>query len=104
MDAKARIRERINELEKSLLQLSHRIHANPELGWEEEKSSKWLAEFFSASGFSVERGICGMPTAFSATAGKGPLELSICLEYYSLPCISHACGHHIIPALSAGAA
>src|SRR5215831_17126196 len=104
MDTKTRIRERINQLEKSLLDLSHRIHANPELGWEEEKASRWLAEMFSTSGFSVESGICEMPTAFSATAGKGPLQLSICVEYDSLPGVGHACGHNVIAAISAGAA
>ena len=80
------------------------IHANPELGFEEEKASAWLAEYLSDAGFQVESGICGLPTAFSARVGSGPLHLAICAEYDCLPGIGHACGHNIIAAMAVGAA
>ena len=56
------------------------------------------------AGFTVEIGVCGIPTAFAARAGSGPLHIAICAEYDSLPGIGHACGHNIIAASSAGAA
>ncbi len=104
MDAKAGARERFDTIRDSMIALSHRIHANPELGFEEEKSSTWLVETLSDAGFTVEKGICELPTAFIARAGKGPLHIAICAEYDCLPGIGHACGHNIIAASAVGAA
>ncbi|HWH57063.1 MAG TPA: amidohydrolase [Terriglobales bacterium] len=104
MNAKAAAKERLQEAEKRLVELSHRIHATPELGFEEERASTWIAEMLDANGFRVERGICGLPTAFAAHAGSGPLHIGICAEYDSLPSIGHACGHNIIGASAVGAA
>ncbi len=104
MDAKAAARERFGEVERGLIELSHRIHAHPELGFEEERAAQWMCETMADAGFAVERGVCGMPTAFIARAGSGPLHIAICAEYDCLPGIGHACGHNIIAASSAGAA
>src|SRR5579863_9787816 len=104
MKAKAAARERFATVERKLIELSHRIHAHPELGFEEERASAWMCEAMADAGFAVERGICGMPTAFAARAGSGPLHLAICAEYDCLPGIGHACGHNLIAAIGAGAA
>ena len=104
MEAKAGARERFATVERRLIELSHRIHAHPELGFEEEHASAWLCETMADAGFAVERGICGMPTAFAARAGSGPLHIAICAEYDCLPGIGHACGHNLIAAIGAGAA
>lgn len=103
MDAKAGARERLNTAQQTLIDLSHRIHANPELGYEEEKASRWLAEALDGAGFAVEMGICDLPTAFIARAGSGPLHIAICAEYDCLPGIGHACGHNLIAAMAVGA-
>jgi amidohydrolase len=104
MDAKAGAQEKFKGVQKKVLELSHRIHAHPELGFEEEKASKWLAEALDEAGFEVQRGICDLPTAFSARSGKGPLHVAICAEYDCLPDIGHACGHNMIAAMAVGAA
>ncbi|HXW54695.1 MAG TPA: M20 family metallopeptidase [Candidatus Cybelea sp.] len=103
MDAKAGAREKFKSIQQDLLKLSHRIHANPELGFEEEKACVWLAEALDGAGFRVQRGVSGLATAFTATAGKGPLHVGICAEYDSLPEIGHACGHNMIAAMGVGA-
>ncbi len=103
MDAKAAAREQVATHQERLIALSHRIHAHPELGYEEEKASAWLAEELAGAGFAVETGICDLPTAFRARAGSGPLHLAICAEYDCLPAIGHACGHNIIAAMAVGA-
>jgi amidohydrolase len=103
MDAKAAARERVETSREALVALSHRIHAHPELGFEEERASAWLAEMLDESGFAVERGICELPTAFAARAGSGPLHVTICAEYDALPEIGHACGHNLIAAMALGA-
>jgi len=86
-----------------LLGISHEIHANPELAFQEKKSSALLAETLSSAGFTVEKPACGMETAFVAKKGSGPLHIAICAEYDSLPGIGHACGHNIIAAAGIGA-
>ena len=103
MDAKGGAQEQCDDVRGDLIDLSHRIHAHPELGFEEEKASAWLCEFLADAGFNVERGVCKLPTAFVARAGDGPLHVAICAEYDSLPGIGHACGHNIIAAMSVGA-
>ena len=101
--AKSGAKEKLESVRASLVDLSHRIHAKPELGFEEEHASTWLCEALDAAGFRVEKGAAGMPTAFIARAGSGPLNIGICAEYDSLPGIGHACGHNLIAAMSTGA-
>ncbi len=102
-DAKAAARDRIEGANQQLLDLSHRIHAEPELGMEEEHACAWLSDALSAAGFAVERGVGGLDTAFSARSGPGPLRVVVCAEYDALPGIGHACGHNVIAAMSVGA-
>jgi metal-dependent amidase/aminoacylase/carboxypeptidase family protein len=103
MNIKDVARGQIEKVRQPLIELSHRIHAHPELGFEEEKACGWVCEILDRAGFKVERGICDLPTAFAARAGSGPLHLTICAEYDCLPAIGHACGHNVIAAMAAGA-
>jgi amidohydrolase len=100
---KTAARERVEAARDSLVGLSHRIHADPELGYEEERASAWVADALEAGGLAVERGVGGLPTAFAARAGSGPLHVLICAEYDALPEIGHACGHNVIAAAAVGA-
>jgi amidohydrolase len=103
MDIKEATRARISDMSDRLIALSHRIHANPELGFEERKASRWLCELLSGEGLDVTPGACDLETAFVARGGSGPLHVAICAEYDCLPVIGHACGHNIIAAMAAGA-
>ena len=102
-DAKAGARARIEQAREQLLDLSHRIHDTPELGMEERQACAWLSDALSGAGFTVERGVGGLDTAFSARSGQGPFRVVVCAEYDALPGIGHACGHNIIAAMSVGA-
>jgi amidohydrolase len=97
------VRTTITANEQALVALSHRIHAHPELCFEETQSSAWTAGLLSDGGLTVEMGVGGLATAFVARAGSGPLHLAICAEYDALPGIGHACGHNIIAATAVGA-
>lgn len=101
--AKERARATVESDAGRLVSLSHRIHDHPELGFEEERASTWCAEVLEEGGMTVERGICGLATALSATAGSGDLVVAICAEYDALPEIGHACGHNVIAAAAVGA-
>src|SRR5579871_5280724 len=103
MDVKAAARAEIEASREQLVNLSHRIHAHPELNFEEHQSSRWVADELARGGFAVDYGVCDLPTAFVATIGSGPLHVGICAEYDALPGIGHACGHNIIAAAAAGA-
>ncbi len=103
MEAKSAARAKYDQFQKRIIDLSHRIHGNPEIGFEEVKSAAWICELLREAGFSVKTGICDLPTAFIATAGRGPLHVAICAEYDALPAIGHACGHNIIAGAAVGA-
>ena len=64
MEAKSAARQRFDSARDRLVKLSHRIHANPEIGFEEEKASTWLCEALNESGFAVEKGICDLLHSF----------------------------------------
>jgi amidohydrolase len=102
-DVKAAARKQVEQQREELIGLSHRIHANPELGYQEVKASGWVAGALADAGMDVETGVAGLPTAFRARAGSGPLHVGICAEYDALPEIGHACGHNVIAAAAVGA-
>lgn len=104
MDANTGARERLESRREALIALSHRIHAHPEIGFEEERAAGWLCEDLADLGFAVTRGVGDLPTAFVARAGSGPLHVAFCAEYDALPGIGHACGHNMIAAMAVGAA
>jgi amidohydrolase len=103
MDAKEMIATAVSDARDRLIGLSHRLHAYPEVAWAEERAAAWVGAELADAGFQVEANACGMPTAFIARAGSGPLHIGICAEYDALPGLGHACGHNIIAASAVGA-
>ncbi len=104
-ELKTKICSAVDALAGELEAISHKIHANPELCFKEEKAAAWLTEFLEQKGLTVERGTGGLPTAFRATvpgSGPGP-TIAIMAEYDALPKIGHACGHNVIATSGAGA-
>lgn len=86
------------------LELSRKIHAHPELRFEEFKASAWLADALEQAGFVVQRGVGSLPTAFIArlTRNPGP-NIALLAEYDALEGLGHACGHNLIGSMSVGA-
>jgi amidohydrolase len=78
-----------------------RIHDNPELGLKEEKASTWLTEALTRRGFTVQRNVGKMRTAFvgratpDARKTSGP-SIAFLAEYDALPGLGHACSHNLI--------
>ncbi len=90
-----------------------------EVGFQETKSSNLLQETLSKEGFKIEKGVAGIPTAFTASFGEGKPIIGILGEFDALPGLSqdstasqkpvggiagHACGHHLFGTASAAAA
>ncbi len=102
-EAKQRVRREIERLSPTLLEISHEIHAHPELNFEEHFAHELLTGAIADEGLTVESGAYDMPTAFDARVGTGGPTIAVCCEYDALPGIGHACGHNIIAAAGLGA-
>jgi len=100
---KASVIGEIDARRHQLSELSLKIHANPELGFQEVKAATWLTQYLEENGFSIERGICQLPTAFKASYGLGKPVIAILAEYDALPKLGHACGHNLIATCAVGA-
>jgi len=86
-----------------LRELALKIHAHPELRFEEHRAAGWISDLLTHRGHEVERPLGGLPTALRARAGRGGPRLAILAEYDALPEIGHACGHNLIAAGAVGA-
>lgn len=100
---KRRATDAIDSMKSELIDLSLKIHSTPEIAFQEVKSAAMLEDFLEENGFSVERGICQIETAFRATVGSGEPRVAIICEYDALPGVGHGCGHNIIGTSSAAA-
>ena len=97
-ELKQLVAERIDAMRTSLLDISHDIHAHPELAFAEHHASGLLCDTLAAAGLPVRRSAYGLATAFeSEFAGDsaGP-RVALLAEYDALPGIGHACGHNLI--------
>lgn len=96
--------DEVNSRRQELTELSIRIHDNPETGFQELRACEWLTDYLERYGFKMERGVCGMETAFRGTYGEGGPAIALLAEYDALPELGHACGHNIICTAAVGAA
>lgn len=93
--------------------ISDAIWNYAELGMQEYKSSALLIKVLEEEGFSVDKGVAGMPTCFVASWGSGKPVIGILGEYDALPMLSqkalcpvqdpliegapgHGCGHNMM--------
>jgi len=56
-----------------------------ELGFQEVETSRYLIDILEKNGFTVEKGIAGMPTAFMATWGSGKPVIALGSDFDGLP-------------------
>jgi amidohydrolase len=107
-DVKARATAAVEAARGELLDLSHRIHANPEPAFEERLAAAWVAEAVERHGYAVERPVGSLETAVRGRliGGKGPNgpRIGILAEYDALPGLGHGCGHNTMASSGVGAA
>lgn len=100
--------------------IAKKIWNYAEVGFQETNSSALLQETLAKSGFKIDKGVGGMPTAFIASYGQGKPVIAILGEFDALPGIAqaavpekkpidgqvagHACGHHLFGTASAASA
>lgn len=102
--ASTRVEDVVTSHRGDLVELSHAIHAEPELAFAEYRSCAKTQALVAERGFEITATPGGLATAFRADFGSGPLVVGICAEYDALPGIGHACGHNIIAAAAVGTA
>lgn len=101
----AQLRRACRHQADELWALSSALHEDPELAYEEHRAAALLTGELHRAGFTVERGVAGLDTAFLArTARGGGRCVALLLEYDALPDLGHACGHNLIAAAGLGAA
>ena len=105
--------EWIESNQKTFTDLSDAVWSFAEIGYQEVRSSQLLIQALEEAGFSVEKGVAGIPTAFVASYGKNadPV-IGILGEFDALPGLSqdcvpyrkplvqgapgHGCGHNLL--------
>jgi len=96
-----------SKIEKNINSINEYMYKNPELGYEEFKSSKKIIDFLKKNvGINNFQYFKDIPTAFvgQLKVKKTRKEnIAICIEYDALPGIGHACGHNIISSIGLGA-
>lgn len=102
-ELKQRVVEAAGALAGRLAAMSDGFYRNPELGLEEHRTSAAMCDFLVGAGFSVERGVAGMETAFRASVGSGAPVIALLAEMDALPGVGHGCGHNIGGTASVGA-
>ncbi len=107
------IAARIESMRRPYIELADRIWSFAEMRYEEERSAQLHAATIEASGFTVQRGVADMPTAFVAESGSGGPIIGFLGEYDALGGLSqeagalvcrpdpgtingHGCGHHLL--------
>lgn len=103
----------IDGYSKEIIELSDKIWETPETRFKEFQSSKILSDFLEQKGFSVERGVGGIETAFTASFGQEKPVIGILGEFDALSGLSqkeaseireplqengngHGCGHNLL--------
>ncbi|WP_157128498.1 M20 aminoacylase family protein [Cupriavidus sp. USMAA2-4] len=101
------IPQAIRDSEAEMRALRHRIHAHPELAYEEFATSDLVAECLSGWGYTVTRGLGGTGLVGTLRAGSGTRALGLRADMDALPIHEasgkpyasaiagkmHACGH-----------
>lgn len=111
--------ENLNARADQYGQIALKIWDWAEMGYKEVQSSALLQKTLSDAGFTIKKGVAGIPTAFVAEFGSGSPVIGVLGEFDALPGLSqqalpekttaggkagHACGHHLFGTASAAAA
>jgi amidohydrolase len=106
MEIRDKIARAVEERRTEILDLSRRIHRDPELAFEEFRTSGLLKAALEREGFAISPTTDALPTSFRAAhafSSNGP-RVTFTAEMDALPGLGHACGHNIIGTAGAYAA
>src|SRR6267143_4549262 len=73
------------EMQGFTQQMVDQIFSYSELGFQEYETSRYITGLLEKNGFSVERGVVGMPTAWVATYGSGKPVIAFITDIDCIP-------------------
>jgi len=82
---KAEALTKVDARAKLVQEIIDQIFSFGELGMQEFETSKYLTGLLEQNGFTVERGVAGMPTAFVATWGSGKPVIALGSDIDGIP-------------------
>jgi aminobenzoyl-glutamate utilization protein B len=86
------VKSDIEKKKDEFISANDSIYGFAELSYEEFKSADLLCGILEREGFSVKRGLAGIPTCFSGTYGSGRPVMGILGEFDALPGLSQEAG------------
>jgi len=92
----------IEDNKELIVDVHQKIWEWAEVGLQELKSGKLMADILEENGFDVERGVAGMPSAFVATYGSGKPVIGMMGELDALPSISNKAVPYREPVVEGG--
>jgi len=120
-ELKAYSLEEAKKLETQTHEICQKLWEYSETALRETKSAELLINILEDEGFTIEKNVAGMPTAFVAKYGSGSPKIGILAEYDALPGVGNSatpfrqkredgitsgqgCGHNLFGAASVNAA
>lgn len=111
----------LEQNQQPFLRLSRDIWDFAEVGFQEFKSAEAQIKLLEQAGFTVQKGVAGIPTAFVASYGQGKPKIGFLGEYDALYALSqkagdpireehvpgapgHGCGHNLLGTAALAAA
>lgn len=82
---KAQVARDIDAMAKQIQVMNDMVFSFAELGFQEYETSKYLTGILEKEGFTIERGIAGMPTAWVASWGVGKPVISLGSDIDCIP-------------------
>jgi aminobenzoyl-glutamate utilization protein B len=84
-EAKQEVFRFLQEDEPRLARIGDAIFSYAELGFQETLSAKLLTDLLEKEGFTIDKGVAGIPTAFVATFGSGHPVIGLMGDIDALP-------------------
>lgn len=84
-DYKAQVRDEVEAMRKQTQVMIDMVFSFGELGFHEVETSKYLTGILEKEGFTIERGIAGMPTAWMASWGSGKPVIALGSDIDCIP-------------------
>lgn len=108
------VRRAIERAGPDIVAISREIYDHPEPAFGEERAVQRLTSFLASSGFEIERGLAGLPTAFKASRqhfdseamrkGLRHAHVAVLAEYDADDERGHTTGRHLVAGAALGSA
>ena len=89
----------LSTCEQDIKDLCTYLYENPEVSYDEYKSSQYICNILQKYNFKIENNILGIDNSFIATKGNGHPKICYLCEYDAVEDYGHITGHNMVTAL-----